>query len=142
MPELLNAQVATKIVSEFESQKFLNHLGVKVTDVAKGTCAIEIPYEDFWSLQEGVFHHGVVGALADAVASATVATVSPGEGKSRTAEYKFNILSPAEGDRLVAEGAVIKAGRTLQVVEANIYVIKGSEKKHCAMALMTLVSTN
>ncbi len=38
------------------------------------------------------------------------------------AEYKLNLLSPALGSALFARGSVVKAGRTLIVCRADVFV--------------------
>lgn len=57
-----------------------------------------------------------------------------------TVEYKVNFVAAAKGDRLVAEGRVIKTGRTLVITRADVWVYNGEEKKLCAVMQQTLIS--
>ncbi|MNT71266.1 hypothetical protein D3C72_2097330 [compost metagenome] len=62
-----------------------------------------------------------------------------GEGEAGlTAEYKINLLSPAQGERLVAVGRVLKPGRTLIVAQGEVYVEQQGRRKQVATMLMTL----
>jgi acyl-coenzyme A thioesterase PaaI-like protein len=55
-----------------------------------------------------------------------------------TAEFKVNLLAPASGDRLVAEGQVVRAGRTLTVCRGDAFT-EGVERAHVATMLATII---
>ncbi|MEP5700805.1 MAG: PaaI family thioesterase, partial [Sneathiella sp.] len=96
---------------------------------------------DSWSQHNGFFHGGVIGTLADNAAGAAAATLMQAGENCLTTEYKLNLLAPAKGDKIVAVSKIIKSGRSLKVAESNVYSMTGTEKKHCATALVTLVAT-
>lgn len=129
------------LMTFFDSQKFIHHLGVEISDLSEGYCEMTLDYDDRWSQQNGFFHGGVIGTLADTVAGAAAATMMAEQGNCVTSEYKINLLTPAKGERMIATGKIIKSGRSLKVVESNVYVMNGSERRHCATALVTLVTT-
>jgi uncharacterized protein (TIGR00369 family) len=52
-----------------------------------------------------------------------------------TTEFKINLLVPATGDRIVARGKVVKAGRTLTLAQTE--VVAESEGKERLIALLT-----
>jgi len=45
----------------------------------------------------------------------------------------------AEGERLVAKGRVIRAGRTLTVCRSDVYGVQGETHTHVATALLTMI---
>ena len=55
-----------------------------------------------------------------------------------TAEFKVNLLAPASGDRLVAEGQVVRAGRTLTVCRGDAFT-EGAGRVHVATMLATII---
>jgi acyl-coenzyme A thioesterase PaaI-like protein len=55
-----------------------------------------------------------------------------------TAEFKMNLLAPASGDSLVAEGQVVRAGRTLTVCRGDAFT-EGVERVHVATMLATII---
>ncbi|MFN5716165.1 MAG: PaaI family thioesterase, partial [Bradyrhizobium sp.] len=55
-----------------------------------------------------------------------------------TAEYKLNLLSPASGDRLICRARVIKPGRQVAVVAADVFCIIDGKEKHTATALASI----
>jgi acyl-coenzyme A thioesterase PaaI-like protein len=54
-------------------------------------------------------------------------------------EFKVKLLAPASGDRLFAEGQVVRAGRTLTVCRGDAYAEQESERAHVATMLATMV---
>jgi acyl-coenzyme A thioesterase PaaI-like protein len=56
-----------------------------------------------------------------------------------TVEYKLNLMSPAEGDLLVARGRVVRAGRTLTVCEATVAAVRHRAEVPCAIMLATMI---
>ena len=56
-----------------------------------------------------------------------------------TVEYKINLLAPAEGDRLVAEGFVVKPGRTLAITRGEVHAEKDGKRTLVALMQQTLM---
>ena len=56
-----------------------------------------------------------------------------------TAEIKMNLLSPADGDFLRAEGRVVKSGKRLIVVTSEVHAHKGRNSKLIALMQGTMV---
>jgi acyl-coenzyme A thioesterase PaaI-like protein len=57
-----------------------------------------------------------------------------------TVEFKMNLLAAADGERAIAVGQVIRAGRTLTVCRLEAFVEKGGRRTHCATGLQTLMA--
>ena len=55
-------------------------------------------------------------------------------------EFKVNLLAPAKGDRLVARGRVIRAGRTISVCQADGVMRSGTEEVMVATMLATIMT--
>ena len=53
-------------------------------------------------------------------------------------EYKVNFLAPAWGEKLVARGEVVSAGRRLFVCRAEVEAVTGDERRTCATPLQTV----
>ena len=87
-------------------------LGAALADVAAGRVTISLPIEPRLSQQDGFLHAGVVVAAIDSACGYAALTLMPADAEVLTVELKVNLLAPAGGQRLVAEGAVVRAGRT------------------------------
>jgi acyl-coenzyme A thioesterase PaaI-like protein len=64
--------------------------------------------------------------------------VVQGDGVAITAELKMSLLRPAQGDRLVCTGVVIKPGRTLIFAESEVFAITGERRTLVAKLSATL----
>jgi uncharacterized protein (TIGR00369 family) len=106
--------------------------------VAAGRVAITLPIESRLSQQDGFLHAGVVVAALDSACGYAALTLMPDDSEVLTVELKANLLAPASGDRLVAEGEVVRAGRTLTVCRGDAFA-EGVQRVHVATMLATMV---
>jgi uncharacterized protein (TIGR00369 family) len=114
-------------------------LGAELVDVSDGRVAIAVPIEARLSQQDGFLHAGVVVAALDSACGYAALTLMPEDAEVLTVELKVNLLAPAAGDRLLAEGEVVRAGRTLTVCRGDAFAEDGSERVHVATMLATMV---
>ena len=89
--------------------------------------------------QHGYVHGGVVGMIADSAAGYAAMTMAPDDASVLTVEYKMNLVAPADGEKLVARGMVIRPGRTLIVTKAEVFAIKGGKETLCAIMQQTIM---
>ena len=100
---------------------------------------LALPIEPRLSQQDGFLHAGVVVAALDSACGYAALTLMPDDAEVLTVEFKVNLLAPASGERLVAEGEVVRAGRTLTGCRGDAYVEQGGERAHVATMLATMV---
>ena len=130
---------ARRVESSFSRQGIMAHLGASLRQVTPGFCEIEVSYMPELSQQHGYFHGGVVGTIADSAAGYAGYSLMPSDSSVLTVEYKLNLLSPADGERLIARGQVVKPGRTLVIARADVSVVNDQQEKLCATLLQTLL---
>lgn len=70
--------------------------------------------------QQGLLHGGVIAALADVAGGYAALTTMPENAEVLTVELKINLMHPAVTNKIMAIGEVIKAGKTLVVVEVTV----------------------
>ncbi len=121
----------------FEKQGLMRLLGAKVVEAGEGFCTIEVPFSDGVIQQERYFHGEVIGAVGDNAGGYAALTVAPPDREVLTVEYKVNFLAPARGERLVARGEVVTAGR-LFVCRAEVSAVAGGKETLCAALLQTV----
>src|SRR5689334_13136373 len=130
------AAVAERIHANVGRQGFMNLVGAELSELSRGTCSIAIDRRPELLQQHGFFHGGVTAFLVDNATTIAAAT-SRGQG-ALTAEYKLNLLSPATGERLICRARVIKPGRQVAVVAADVYCVTDGVEKHTATALASI----
>jgi uncharacterized protein (TIGR00369 family) len=131
--------VVARVRASFARQGAMATLGAELAAVAGGRVAIALPIEPRLSQQDGFLHAGVVVAALDSACGYAALTLMPDDTEVLTVELKVNLLAPASGDSLVAEGEVVRAGRTLTVCRGNAYAEQGAKRAHVATMLATMV---
>lgn len=131
-----------RIQQSFAKQGLMTTLGARLEKVEPGFVEIALVPSPAVSQQHGFVHAGAVSAIADSAAGYAALSVMPEGTGVLTAEFKINLLAPAAGDRIVARGRVVKAGRTLTLSQADVFAVKGGEEKlvaHLTATLMAIV---
>jgi uncharacterized protein (TIGR00369 family) len=131
-----------RIRSSFGKQRVMQLLGAELEQVAPGRCLIRLPFRDDLTQQNGFFHAGVTSPIADSAGGYAGYTLMPDTSDVLTVEFKINLLRPASGALLVAEGRVIRAGRNLTFTEVTVEVGDGHNMKVCASMTQTLASVD
>ena len=78
--------------------------------------------------------------IADSAAGYAANTLTPADTSVLTVEYKMNLVAPADGQRLVARGEVVRPGRTLIVTRADVYAIRDEQWTLCAIMQQTIMA--
>jgi uncharacterized protein (TIGR00369 family) len=135
----LDPDYEARVQRSFARQAFMHTLGVEVVRVAPGEVELAMPHRPQLTQQHGYFHAGATAALADSAAGyAALSLYPPGTGVL-TVEFKMNLLRPAEGNRLIARGRVVKPGRTLTVCRSEVYGERDGGETHVATALFSMI---
>lgn len=133
-------RVAQTIREHLAAQGFMKLVGAELVALAPGQCTLSVSRRPELLQQYGMFHGGVTAFLVDnSTTVAAMAAMKPGRA-ALTAEYKLNLLSPAMGDQLICRARVVKPGRTLVVVAADVFTIVKGQERHTATALATIAA--
>lgn len=132
-------QYESRIRESFARQGLMKHLGAELAELAPGSVTIRVAFRAELTQQHGYFHAGVSGAIADSACGYSAYTLMPTDASVLTVEYKMNLLTPADGEELVARARVLRSGRTLKICAADVYVRKQGEEVHCATMLATIM---
>lgn len=123
-----------------ENANFTRTLGFELETVRPGHCTIGLGIRpDHWQ-QDGYVHAGVQATLADHTAGCAAYSLIAADEIVLTVEFKINLLRPAVGDRLCCRADVLRAGRSLSVVESSVHAIDGTDERLCARATVTLTT--
>jgi uncharacterized protein (TIGR00369 family) len=133
------ATIVERVHASFARQGVMATLGAELGEVAAGRVAIAVPVEPRLSQQHGFLHAGVVATVLDSACGYAALTLMPSDAEVLTVELKINLLAPAAGDRVVAEGEVVRAGGTLTTCRGDAYAEQDGERTHVATMLATMV---
>jgi len=139
MNPTLDPQVEQQVRASFARQHAMRLIRASLEIVEHGRTEIHLPHWEGVEQQHGFIHGGVVGMIADSAAGYAAMSVAPPGASVLTVEYKLNLMAPADGERLVARGAVVRAGRTLVVTRADVFAIRDGRETLCALMQQTIM---
>ncbi|MBZ0128029.1 MAG: PaaI family thioesterase [Rhodobacteraceae bacterium] len=128
-----------RIQDSFARQSMMQTLGAKIERVAPGEVVLSAPILPGSRQQQGFAHAALSFALGDTAAGYAALSVMPEGTEVLTAEIKINLLAPGRGERLRATGKVLKPGRRLVVVSAEVHAIDAGRETLIAVLQGTMV---
>ena len=131
---------AERVRASFKLQHAMSLIGAEMALVEPGYVEIHLPHKAEITQQHGFIHGGVVGMIADSAAGYAANTLTAADTSVLTVEYKMNLVAPADGQRLVARGEVVRPGRTLIVTRADVYAIRDEQWTLCAIMQQTIMA--
>ncbi|MDT1060521.1 PaaI family thioesterase [Paracoccus sp. CPCC 101403] len=132
-------EVETRIRDSFDRQSMMLTLGATLAEIAPGRVVIHAPILPGSLQQHGAGHAGLAFSIGDSAAGYSALSLMPEGAEVMTVEMKINLMSPAIGDRLEAEGRVIRPGRRIMVVAADVWAVSNGTRKHVAMLQGTMI---
>ncbi|NNM72849.1 PaaI family thioesterase [Enterovirga aerilata] len=129
-----------RVRSSFARQGLMETLGATLVRVAPGAVEIALRPGPGVSQQHGFVHAGAISAIADSAAGYAALSLMPAGTGVLTTEFKINLLAPAAGERIVARGRVVKAGRTLTLAQSEVFAETAGQEKLIALLTATLMA--
>lgn len=117
----LTAAQLRRVQKALGTVPFAKLLGIKLDDIGPGTATLSLLVRKELKQNHGVVHGGAIASLIDtATAFAIISLLAPKE-KVTTVDLTISYLRPLTGGRMKAVARVLRAGRRLFVVSADIF---------------------
>ena len=130
---------AEKVSQSFGRQPAMTLIGAELTKVEAGAIDIRLPFREDLTQQNGFLHAGITATIGDSACGYAAFSLMPAGADVLTTEYKINLLSPARGEYFLAEGRIIKAGKTLTVARGDVFAFTDGGKILIATMLATVM---
>lgn len=135
-----NPSYAEEIKQSFSQQKIMGLIGAELTRVEPGIIEITLPYRADLTQQHGYLHAGIVTTIADSACGYAAYSLMPPNSEVLSVEFKVNLLRPARAEMFLAVAEVVKTGKTLTVVRADVFGLDQSrERQLIATMLGTMI---
>jgi uncharacterized protein (TIGR00369 family) len=108
-----------RVEASFGRQAAMATLGVRLGRIAPGEVELLMAHRADLTQQHGFLHAGIVACALDSACGYAAFTLMPVHAAVLTVEFKINLIAPARGPQLRFEGRVVKAGRTISVVDGR-----------------------
>jgi len=135
-----NPAFAEEIKQSFAKQTMMGLIGAELSRIEPGVIEITLPYRADMTQQHGYLHAGIVTTIADTASGYAAYSLMPPNSEVLSVEFKVNLLRPAKGAKFIAVAEVIKAGKTLTVVRADVFGVgHEGERELVATMLATMI---
>lgn len=135
----MDTESIDRIKASFAAQSMMATLGAEISQISSGLVEITAPILEGTRQQQGFGHAGLTFSIGDSAAGYAALTMLPLDMEVVTAEIKINLLAPAKGDRLIATGRVVKPGKRLCVVTAEVHAEEAGVRTLIAVLQGTMV---
>jgi uncharacterized protein (TIGR00369 family) len=132
----LDPAVERRCRESFGRQAFVLHLGGAMDELAPGRAVLRLPFRGELAQQHGFFHAGALTTLADTAAGYAALTLMPEGSAVLTVEFKMNLLRPGRGAAAIARAEVLKPGRTLMAVRADVFCAREESAEELAATML------
>lgn len=136
MPQPRNPSFAEEIKQSFSKQTIMSLIGAELSRVEPGIVEITLPYRADLTQQHGYLHAGVVTTIADSACGYAAYSLMPPKSEVLSVEFKVNLLRPAKGEVFLASAEVIKSGKTLAVVRADVFGLDQSGRRELVATML------
>jgi uncharacterized protein (TIGR00369 family) len=136
---MINPSFADEIKQSFAKQTIMGLIGAELTRVDPGVIEIRLPYRADLAQQHGYLHAGIVTTIADSACGYAAYSLMPPNSEVLSVEFKVNLLRPAKGETFSALAEVVKAGKTLTVVRADVFAMDQERRELVATMLGTMI---
>jgi len=134
-----DAAFEPRVRESFAKQTVMATIGAALARVAPGEIDIELPNRPALAQQHGFLHAGILATILDSACGYAAFTLMPPDAAVLSVEFKINLLAPADGERFVARGRVVRAGRNISVCQADAFALLPDGEKHVATMVGTMM---
>ena len=131
-----NPAFAEEIKQSFVKQTIMGLIGAELSRVEPGVVEITLPYRADLAQQHGYLHAGIVTTIADSACGYAAYSLMPPNSEVLSVEFKVNLLRPAKGEKFLAVAEVVKAGKTLTVVRADVFGMDQEDKRELIATML------
>jgi uncharacterized protein (TIGR00369 family) len=132
----LTAAQARRIRTALDSVPYAHLLGIELDEVGNGTATLGLNLRKELMQNHGVVHGGAIASLIDSATAFAIISLLAAKEKVTTVDLTISYLRPLTNGRITAVAKVVRAGRRLIVVSAEVMSHDG---KLAATALSTYI---
>jgi uncharacterized protein (TIGR00369 family) len=130
----LSAAQLQRIQKAIDTVPFAQLLGLELEEVSSGTATLALEIRQELKQNHGVVHGGAIASLIDTAMAFAIITQLKPEERVSTVDLTISYLRPLTTGRVKAIAQVLRAGRRLFVVSAQVF---DRHEKLAATALST-----
>jgi uncharacterized protein (TIGR00369 family) len=134
----LNPAYLEALYRTVNTSPFPSHLPFRLVAMGSESSRVELQVAPCHLQPYGIVHGGVIATLIDTATFWAGFAAIPETAGLVNVDLKLNYLQPISGGALVAEGRLIRPGRTISYTEATVRTGTGELVAHGTSTLMVL----
>lgn len=134
----LNPAYLAALYERVQAAPFPHHISLRLVEITADRCRIELEAATQHLQPFGIVHGGVIATLVDTATFWAAFAPIPEDAGLVNVDLKLNYLEPANPGLLIAEGSLVRGGRTVSYAEATIRTGDGKLVARGASTLMVL----
>lgn len=129
-----NPNFKAEIIERLKGQHFMHLMGFDLTEIEEGKIVGEMKLAQKHLQQFGYVHGGVTATILDICMGFAAYSLVPQGFGTVTANISVDYFSPGQGEKIISEGVVEKAGKAMMFCTGKVFVEKNGERKLIATA--------
>ncbi|MGY0216629.1 PaaI family thioesterase [Endozoicomonadaceae bacterium StTr2] len=129
-----------RVRDSFARQAVMDTVNTSIATIKPGRVELAFIPSPTLTQQHGFVHAGIVSTVLDSACGYAAFSLMPEGAAVLTVEFKVNLLAPAQGERFLAIGKVVKPGRNITFTEAEMVAFDGGNSKRVATMTGTIMS--
>ena len=117
----ITAAQLNRIRKAIDSVPFAQLLGIELDDLSPGTATLGFNVRKQLTQNHGVVHGGAIASLIDTATAFAILTLLTPRERVTTVDLTVSYLRPLSAGRVTAAAKVVRAGRRLFVVSADVF---------------------
>jgi len=134
----LNPAYLASLYERVRAAPFPHHISMQLVEIELDRCRVELEAGTQHLQPFGIVHGGVIATLVDTATFWAAFAPIPEDAGLVNVDLKLNYLEPGRPGRLIAEGTLVRGGRTVSYSEATIRSHDGRLLARGASTLMVL----
>jgi acyl-CoA thioesterase len=133
--EEITGEALEKLRTTLSKVPFASLLGIELAAATHGSVTLRLTIRDDLRQIHGVMHGGAIASLIDTATAFAIVSQLPNAEKFTTVDLTINYLRPLKDGTATAQARVIRAGRRLLTVSAEV----DDDGNLAAMAISTYI---
>ena len=122
----LDPEQAERAAAALERVPFAKLLGIELEEISAGTATLAFEVRPDLKQNNDVVHGGAIASLIDSATAFAIISLLPSDERATTVDLTISYLRPLISGRARAVARVLRAGKRLIVVSAELFDQKGS----------------
>jgi uncharacterized protein (TIGR00369 family) len=135
----IDPDFVSRVRKSFQRQAVMSLIGASLVTVEPGAVDISLPFRSDLTQQNNFLHAAITTAIADSACGYAALSLTAPKSDVLTVEFKANLLRPGIGIFFLAEGRVLKPGKTITVARSDVFAQSLSGKTLIAIMTATLI---